>query len=164
MTKAIRLEQLNMQAREEDVATLDGIIKAFYDVISGPAGESRDWDRDRTLYVPGGLFVPTGRKDGVPSIQVLDHEAYIERSGPILSAGFFEQEINRVTRIYGNIAHVFSTYEARRTKNGPVMIRGVNSIQLVNDGRRWWIVSAAWDTEREDNPLPVEFLPEGERS
>lgn len=164
MTRAVRLEQLNVPVREEDVATLDGIIKAFYEVVSGPAGEPRDWDRDRTLYVPGGLFVPTGVKDAKVSVQVLDHEAYIERSGPVVSGGFFEHEVNRVTKTYGNMAHVFSTYEARYTEHGPVAIRGVNSIQLVHDGRRWWIVSAAWDTEREGNPLPKEFLPRGERS
>ena len=164
MARSVRLEELNVPAREADVTTLDGILNAFYEIVSGPAGEPRDWDRDRTLYVPGGLFVPTGMKESRASVQVLDHEGYIERSGPVVSAGFFEQEVHRVTKIYGNIAHVFSTYEARRTKDGPVMIRGVNSIQLVNDGKRWWIVSSAWDTEREGNPLPQEFLPQGERS
>lgn len=161
MSRAVRLEEISGNAGDADVGTLDGILSAFYDVISGPAGQSRDWDRDRSLYVPGALFVPTGAKDAHPVIQVLDHEAYIERSGPIVSAGFFEREVHRSTRIFGNLAHVFSTYEARRTPDGPVEIRGVNSIELVYDGRRWWIVAALWDTERDGNPLPPEFLPAG---
>ena len=155
----ILLEDLNIHAKEEDVSTLDGILKAFYEVISGPAGQPRDWKRDRTLYAPPALMVPTAIKDGRPSIQVLDIDGYVERAEPILAQGFFEYEIHREATIFGNMAHVFSTYEARATEDGPVMRRGINSVQLVNDGKRWWIVSCVWDTEREGNPLPARFNP-----
>jgi hypothetical protein len=57
------------------------------------------------------------------------------------------------------VAHVFSTYEARRTPQGPIIARGVNSIELFYDGKRWWIVAAIWDNERENSPIPPEFLP-----
>jgi hypothetical protein len=149
-------------ARPEDVSTLDGILHAFYDVISGPAGQPRDWDRDRSLYHPGAILVPTTTlaKDHSPPVaHVLDVEGYKKRSNDYLMEGFFEREIHRITRKFGNLAHVFSTYEARRTPDGPVFRRGVNSIELFFDGKRWWIIAAVWDSEREGNPIPPEFLP-----
>jgi len=161
MSEPVQLELVSMPAREEDVATIDGILLAFYDVISGPAGQPRQWERDRTLYAPGALFVSTGvRPDSKTFATVMDHSAYMERSEPLLSGGFFEREIHRVTHRFGNVAHVFSTYEARKTPDGPVVTRGVNSIELVHDGKRWWIVASLWDTERKNNSIPAEFLPQ----
>jgi hypothetical protein len=148
-------------ALPSDVSTLDGVLHAFYDVISGPAGQPRQWERDRTLYFPGAVLVPTGiqKEDSKPYAQVLDMDGYIKRTNDILLAGFFEHEIHRVTHQFGNVAHVFSTYEARRTPQGPIIARGVNSIELFYDGKRWWIVAAIWDNERENSPIPPEFLP-----
>jgi len=148
-------------ARAADVTTIDGMLHAFYDVISGPAGQPREWSRDRTLYIPGVKFVAMSVKDGVPVAQVMSHQQFVEDSDPwMVGQGFFEKEIHRVTRRFGNIAHVFSTYAFRRTADGPVLGRGVNSIELFWDGTRWWIAGATWDGERPDNPIPAEFLPE----
>lgn len=145
----------------EDVGNLDGIIKAFYDVISGPAGQPRQWARDRTLYIPGIRFViVSAGKDGKPLVEVNTHQEYVDQNDArMVKSGFFESEIHRETRRFGNIVHVFSTYEARLKKDGPPVGRGVNSIELFWDGTRWWIASATWDTERPDNPLPKDLLP-----
>jgi len=145
-------------ARTEDVATIDGIIKAFYDVISGPAGTPRQWQRDSTLYIPRVRFVAMDVREGRPVAAVMDHAEFVARyNGAFVDRGFFEQEIHRVTKRFGNIAHVFSTYEYRASEKGPVQGRGVNSIQLYWDGVRWWIASATWDDERPDNPIPMEL-------
>jgi len=73
--------------------------------------------------------------------------------------GFFEREISRKTESFGTITHAFSTYESRRTKeDAKPFARGINSIQLVNDGTRWWIVTVFWDSERPNNPLPEKYL------
>ena len=146
--------------RPEDVATLDGIIKAFYETISGPAGKPREWARDRTLYIPDVRFVSMDQRDGKPHAEIMDHQTYVDRTdGFFVREGFFENEIHRVTKSFGNVTHVFSTYEMRTSPTEPVTGRGVNSIQLYNDGKRWWIISAAWDDERMDNPIPPELLP-----
>ena len=147
--------------RREDVATIDGIIKAYYDVICGPAGQPRQWARDRTLYIAGIRFVSMSvDKEGKPRAQITTHQEYVDRSDAgMVKNGFEEVEIHRVTRRFGNIAHVFSTYETRRSKESPVIGRGVNSIELFWDGARWWIASAIWDSERADNPLPADLLP-----
>lgn len=148
-------------ARPEDVSSVDAIVATFYDVISGPAGAPRQWARDRTLYVPGAQFVIVGVKEGgsEPSVAVIDHQEYVDRSDAgMVQDGFFEQEIHRITRRFGNVAHVLSTYVARRTADGPVIERGVNSLSLYFDGQRWWIAGAAWDVERPGNPIPQEFL------
>jgi hypothetical protein len=148
-------------ADPRDVATMDSIVAALYDVISGPAGQKRDWDRFRSLFVPGARLIPTGRRPtGEVVSRVRTPEDYIQGSGPLVERdGFFEKEVSRRVEKFGNIAHVFSTYEARRKadEEKPFM-RGINSIQLTNDGKRWWIVTVFWQQEDENNPLPAEYL------
>ena len=144
----------------EDVSTIDGIVKAFYETISGPAGMPRQWARDRTLYIQGVRFVSTGVSNGKIVARVVDHQTYVDWvNDGFVRQGFFEREIGRVTKTFGNITHVFSAYESRLTLNGPVTGRGVNSIELFYDGKRWWIAAATWDDERPDNPIPEELLP-----
>lgn len=148
-------------ARAEDVGTIDGIMKAFYDVISGPAGQPRQWSRDRTLYIPEIRFVAMSEdKSGRPRAQVVSHQQFVDSSDSLLvKEGFYETEIHRVTERFGTIAHVFSTYESRNKADGPVIARGINSAELFFDGKRWWIASNIWDDERPDNPLTAEYLP-----
>ena len=146
--------------RTEDVATIDGIMKAFYEVVSGAAGEPRQWSRDRTLYIPGVKFVAMNvNPKSEPVAMVMDHQQFVDSSDQMLvSKGFYEWEIHRETKRFGNIVHVFSTYESRNTKDGPVIARGVNSVELFWEGKRWWIAGAIWDEERKDNPLTKDFL------
>jgi hypothetical protein len=157
---ARHVEVVAISPRAEDVSSIDGIMKAFYEVISGPAGEARQWSRDRTLYIPGVRFVSMGvNAKGEPAAHVMDHQQFVDSTDTGLTAkGFFEWEIHRETKRFGNIAHIFSTYESRITKDGPVIARGANSIELFWDGKRWWIAGAIWDEERKDNPLPKDFL------
>jgi hypothetical protein len=150
-----------MEARKEDVSTIDGIIKAFYEIVSGPAGAARDWERDRTLCIDGVRFVRVaeGESKGVPKVSVMSLDDFVKLTEPILMKGFFEWEIHRITYAYGNIAHVMSTYISRQTEDGPIIARGVNSIQLFFDGNRWWIAGAIWQRETKDFPIPEIFLP-----
>jgi len=148
-------------AKPADVASLDAIIAALYDVISGPAGQSRDWDRMRSLFVPGARLIPTRpRPDSVGTMRVMTVEDYITGVGPQLErGGFFEKEIGRRTEQYGGIAHVFSSYDSRRAAADPTpFARGINSIQAWNDGKRWWIVTIYWEGERPDNKIPPRYL------
>jgi hypothetical protein len=149
------------EPRKEDVASMDAILAALYDVISGPAGQARDWNRFRSLFVPGARLIPTGRTpEGVARISVTDPDGYITRSGNALAQGFFEKEVARKVDRFGGIAHVFSTYEARRKADDTQLLaRGINSIQLFDDGKRWWIVSIYWQAERPDSQIPAEYLP-----
>ena len=151
----------SVPAREADVASVDAIIAALYDVISGPAGQKRDWDRFRSLFAPGARLIPTGRRqDGAHGMRVITPDEYATNIGPQLeNGGFFEREIGRRTERFGAVAHVFSAYDSKRTAADTVpFARGINSIQLFNDGRRWWVVSIFWDSERRDNPIPADIL------
>jgi hypothetical protein len=148
-------------ARAEDVASIDAIIAALYDVISGPAGQKRDWDRFRSLFAPGARLIPTGRRpDSSRVIRTITPEEYAASVGQQLETnGFFEREIGRRSEEFGNIAHVFSAYDSKRTAADTVPFsRGINSIQLFNDGKRWFVVSIFWDSERRGNPIPAEML------
>jgi len=147
--------------RAEDVATIDGMVRAYYEVISGPAGQPRQWSRDRSLYIDALRFVAVDADaQGRPRPRILDHQGYVDASdSPLTRRGFFEKEIHRVEQRFGPIAHVWSTYESREKESGPVIARGINSIELFWDGRRWWIANAIWTDETADNQVPAEFLP-----
>ena len=146
--------------RPGDVATIDGMVRAFYEVVSGPAGQKRDWARDRSLYIDDIRFVIV-RTDpaGKPDPKVVTHQQFVESAGAVLAEGFYETEVHRVTERFGPIAHVWSTYEGRRTPAGPAFLRGINSIELFWDGKRWWISNAIWTDETKENPVPKEYLP-----
>ncbi len=153
-----RVEIPDVPPRPEDVATVDGIVRAFYEVISGPAGQPRDWGRDATLYLPGVTFTPTSEdSSGTPRGETITKDEFVHRTdGWLVENGPTEREIGRATTRFGNLAHVWSAYEWR-TDDGETG-RGVNSIELWNDGARWWILNASWDDERPDAPIPAEFL------
>jgi hypothetical protein len=142
-----------------DVRSIDAIVNALYDVISGEAGP-RNWDRLRNLCLPKAQFnalVP-GRPGG-PRFHSGGLESYIKGSSAyFMKEAFYEKEIHRITEEYGRIAHVFSTYETRKSKNGEVTERGINSIQLVYDSGRWWVVNIMWSSETKDAPLPAKYL------
>ncbi|MDH5760426.1 MAG: hypothetical protein OEZ65_12630 [Gemmatimonadota bacterium] len=144
-----------------DVTSQDAIIEALYDVISGPAGEARDWDRFRSLFIPeGARLIPVGRQgDGTTRPALVSVDEYVERAGPNLEAtGFFEAEVHAEVEEYGAIAHRFSTYESRRTADDAEPFdAGINSIQLVFDGDRWWIVSIMWTSERSGVSIPDRY-------
>lgn len=156
-----------------DVDSIDHIIAAVYDVISGPAGQKRDWERMRSLFIPGARLMPTSpvrpagttpdaplKGDEPLKTNVLDVDGYIARGGPYLEEhGFFERQFAGRVETYGHIAHVWSTYESRHKADDPVAFqRGVNSIQLMNDGARWWIVSIFWEAETTRTPIPKKYL------
>ena len=148
-------------AKAEDVSSIDAIMKAVYDVISGPAGQKRDWNRMRSLFIPGARLIPTGRgPDGKHGARVWTLEEYISNAGPRLEeSGFFEGELGRVEERYGNVVHLMSAYDSRRTAADPQpFARGVNSFQLMYDGSRWWVVTIFWQGETPDNPIPAKFL------
>ena len=146
-----------------DVASPDAIIAAVYNVISGPAGQKRDWDRMRTLFDPAARLIRTApKKEGTGrtatsfSVQdYIDHaSAYFEKNG------FTEREIARHTDKWGNILQAFSTYESRHNvADAAPFARGINSMQLFFDGTRWWILTIYWQEETAQNPLPAEYLP-----
>jgi hypothetical protein len=144
-----------------DVGSVDGIIAALYDVISGPAGKPRNWDRMRSLFAPQGKLMAVGvRKDDSSPATVMTVDDYIGRvTKPFNDAGFYETELARGSDSYGRIVHVFSTYESRHAPaDATPFQRGINSIQLYNDGTRWWIVNLLWHAETPKNPLPERYL------
>lgn len=153
------LEIPEVEPLAADVETIDGIVAAFYDVISGPPGEPRQWGRDATLYLEPIFFTPTSEgPDGTPRATTVDKATWATRADPFLvEEGFVEREIHRLVRRFGNIAQVWSTYEWETA--GGETGRGINGIHLWHDGTRWWITHATWDAERAGNPIPPEFLP-----
>jgi hypothetical protein len=150
------------EANPADVASIDSIMKAVYDVISGDAGKARDWDRFRTLFHKDARMIPSGKnaKTGVTGANALTPEDYIKRVEPVFAKdGFFEREKARRVEQYGNIAHVFSTYESfRKADDKAPFMRGINSFQLLNDGKRWWVVTIFWLGETPENPIPKQYL------
>jgi hypothetical protein len=154
-------QQGNAAAVPADVASVDGVVAALYDTISGPAGKERDWNRLRALFRTDGRMVVHGHnKEGVFNTRVLSVDDYIARVTPLFAKeGFFESELARKSEQFGQVAHVFSTYESRHARGeAKPFQRGINSIQLVHDGQRWWVVSLVWQAETDRNPLPDRYL------
>lgn len=156
------LAQTAKEANPADVGSLDAIMKAVYDVISGDAGKPRDWDRFRSLFHKDARLIPAGTNPNtkVTGANALTPEDYIKRTeGVFARDGFHERELARHVDTYGNIAQVFSTYHAfRKSTDKEPFLRGINSFQLLNDGKRWWIVTIYWQAETPTNPIPKEFL------
>jgi hypothetical protein len=146
-------------ANPKDVESIDAIIAALYNVISGPAGE-RDWNRFRSLFLPEARMGAVHKKpDGTFSATTFTPDGYVERAGSYFKEhAFFESELCGKTERFGQEAHIFSTYESRNAKDEKPFARGINSIQLFNDGKRWYVVSIFWDEERTENPLPQKYL------
>lgn len=143
------------------VKTLDGTIKALYGAISGEKGEERNWEQFKYLFKPEAKLIPSGKDvDDLFKVRYMSPEDYIESSGTwLIENGFFEKEIHRLENTFGNISQVFSTYESYKSESDeqPFM-RGINSIQLLNDGNRWWIINIYWTQETKDNPIPKKYL------
>lgn len=145
----------------EKVKTLDATIETLYGVISGEAGEKRDWALMKYLFTPDAKLIPVRKNEaGVMEANYMSCDGYIESSGDWLEKnGFFEKEVHRVTEQFGNITHIFSTYESFRTAaDTEPFMRGINSIQLLDDGNRWWIINIYWMGENENNKLPDKYL------
>lgn len=151
-------------ARSADVASIDAIVAALYQVISGPAGAPREWDRMRSLFAPDAKMGAIGmRPDGSTPLRTLSPEDYIVRNTKAFATmGFFETELARTTETFGQLAHVFSTYEARHAlDDAKPFMRGINSIQLVHDGKRWYVLSLIWRAEDAKLQLPERYLRNG---
>lgn len=147
-----------------DVATTDALIRAMYESVSFPPGSQPDFDRLRALFHPDGRIIPPRAERGA-ELEVLDVEEFISRSRvDVVSTGlerrgFQEQEIARRSAVFGSMVHILSTYESRYTLADPAPFqRGINSIQLVQDSYRFWILSILWEAERPGNPIPKAFL------
>jgi len=148
-------------ARPGDVDSIEHLIAALYQTISGPAGAPRDWDRLRSLFWPGGRMGAVGKRpDGTVAIRVFDVETYISRNGDYLKTHpFFERGVDNRVEGFGRLATVQSLYESRTAPDAKPFDRGINSLQLANDGHRWWVISIFWADEADDTKLPPDSLP-----
>jgi hypothetical protein len=145
-------------AKPEDVKSVDALLGAIYDVISGPAGD-RDWKRFRSLFLPQARFTHvSAAPDGSKVVIAWNVDEFVRDAGEVFSKEpFYEKAIVNRPESFGNVTQVFSSYESRHSPTDKPFERGINSIQLLNDGTRWWVLSILWDTERAENPLPDKF-------
>ncbi len=148
-----------VDARTEDVSTIEGIVTASYETISGGVGVPRQWGRDRTLFDPNSrsVAIHVDAKTGAIKTESMTEQDFADRSdASLVKDGFTERELKHVIKQFGNVATVLSSYEG--SASGKVIERGVNIFQLYFDGKRWWILSMVWDEERPNNPIPKELL------
>ncbi len=146
-------------ANPKDVQSLDAMVAAIYEVISGPPG-ARDWNRFNSLFAKDArLIAVRAPKEGKPVLVAMTPAGYAERAGSyFLEHGFFEHELSRKTDSFGAMTHIYTTYESRETKDGKAIDRGINSMEFFYDGERWWCVEIYWDSERPGNPIPEKYL------
>ncbi len=149
------------KADAADVGSMDAIMAAFYEATSGEPGQPRQWERYRSLFLPGSRLVAArAAGDGTSGAFFLSPDEFVEANRKYFEkGGFFDKEVARRVESFGYIAHVWSTYESRRTRNdASPYVRGINSMQLLKDGDRWWIVNVFWDYERPGAAIPDKYL------
>ncbi|MEM9822425.1 MAG: hypothetical protein AAF985_15190 [Bacteroidota bacterium] len=154
---------LSQNPYAEDVQSPDQIMAALYESISGDKGEKRDWDRFRYLFIPEARLLPSGpNQEDEMTYRIMSPDEYIKNAGKRLEAdGFHEIEIARKTETFGSMVHIWSTYASfRQQSDSQPFMRGINSIQLMYDGERWWIMQIYWRQESEANPIPKVYLPQ----
>jgi hypothetical protein len=145
-----------MAQEDSEFATIDGLMTALYASISGPPG-GRDFELSRRIYHPDVRLVRTRLdKEGRPVAFSFSGEEYEANARALLEGlPFYEVETERRVVRFGNVAQVFSAYEARTAPEGGGLIkRGMNLAHLFNDGTRWWLMHMIWDDEREGVELP----------
>ena len=149
------------KAQPADVDSIDHILSALYNVISGPAHQSRDWVRMRSLFVPDARLNPVRATATSADVLQLSIDDYIRRASAIMEEeGFFEHSIYNEIAQFGDLVDIFSTYESRHAESDPKpFARGINSIQLLKDESRYWIVNILWDAERPGLTIPAAYLP-----
>ncbi|MFL6751722.1 MAG: hypothetical protein ACJ8FL_00610 [Sphingomicrobium sp.] len=137
-----------------DLAAIDQTIHGVYDVISGPPGQKRDFDRMRSMFAPGATL----KAIGVKGLRGGSLEDYISRNAAILEKeGFTERELGRRVEVWGGLATAWSAYDGR-TANGSFHERGINSFQLVKVDGKWLVASILWQEETPANPLPAGLI------
>jgi len=158
--KAVPVQKV--ETRPDDVNSIEAIVKASYETISGGVGVPRQWGRDESLFDPNVRFVAVERdpKSGAIVAMITTHQEFVDGTdASLVKDGFTERELGRQIQRYGNVATVLSSYEGKNASTGKVVTRGVNIFQLYFDGKRWWILSMVWDQETPANPIPPELLP-----
>ena len=147
------------KAKPDDVRSAVAIVKASYDAISGPPGQNLDLDRFRSLFLPQAQLMSVSEKDGQTVARAMNVKEFTDMiTARIGKDGHVEHEIAERLELYGNIAHAWSSYESRKTPGDSQVTRGINSIQLMNDGKRWWISGAQWQHETAQTPIPAKYL------
>jgi len=151
-----------------DVESIESIVAATYEAISHAPGESFEWDRWRSLFLPNAVLVPNEEQTNgelrVMSVEdfIAWADGWVAENAPVGGPddkGFEEAEIHSSVQRYGDIAHVMSTYARRLWGADEILGRGINSIQLVHRDGRWWIASVVWDEEAGAGAIPAEYLP-----
>jgi len=139
-------------------ATLEQLPKAIDDAVSGPGNKDRTCLR--AVLMPEVRLIPvTVGADGKVKTTILTVDDYVDRVAKRGEKTFYEHQIKYATETYGNIAHLWSTYTVTETPDGKPIVRGINSIEAVNDGARWRVLEISWQAETPANPLPAQFLP-----
>lgn len=155
-----------VQPADPSAARPESLVRALYEIVSGPANGKKDWERLKRLHSPSAMITPTQHRAGgafaaapqtLLSFVALNERLFADR-------GFYEREIAQRVQRFGHIAHVWSSYETRERQDSPVQSRGINSFQLLNDGQRWCVLSATWDIDTPEHPLPQGLVLESPES
>ena len=139
--------------------SIETIIPALYRTVSGDAGSIKDWALLKKLHAPNGIITPLFHKDGKPIANISSVDEFIALNKKIFKdINFYETEVASKIFTYGHMATILSHYESRDNRNSKPYSQGINSFQLVNDGRRWCVISVTWDSDKGGHPVSSEML------
>lgn len=139
----------------EDVKSIDAIIDAYYDVISGSSDDPWQFERDHYIHSDHAVII---RLDNNGNADAHSLEAEYIPMGLAPKENFYEKELKRIVSQFGNVAQVWSAYEIRSNPEIASNVRGLNSIQLHFEKGRWWIDSWSFQMASDKNSFLTGFL------
>ena len=154
-------QQKSTKSYVNDTSSVQNLLDAYYNCISGPIGQKRDFDRLKNLFHPTVKFTYSywnteGTKASVMVFKSV--EEYISKLGYLDKKGFYEQEIANKTNQFGAVIQVFSSYKYWVEDRSIPSNRGVTSYEIFYDGNRYWFLSMFWMSENEKYRIPAKYV------
>jgi hypothetical protein len=149
------------KARPADVRTVNSVVLATYDSISGTKSHGPDLRRFESLFTPEARLIDVSYRNGKPAMVVRTIQEFVEAVSKLPANGprRYEWEIARRTETYGNLVQVWSTNKYGKVGEPKPAGYGINSITLAWDGTRWWIIAVTWKNQTPGQLVPAKYMP-----
>ena len=130
----------------------------YYELFCFKGGATPDPEELRDLFMPEGKVINSN-----PDLpRALNVEQFIDlqqaQATHRAATGFYEREQFQKIDLFGNVAHVLSTYAKLDRSHTEPFALGVGSVQLIKVQERWLISVVAWYDQTAEVQVPERYL------